>query len=998
MEKHLNKLKLKQDHFYEERGITIDTPKNQRMGFKQYMRWEWYWSTRLMPDGTFPPTGYIYQEMERYNKTHKLSNKKNKSSLQAQNTTYDWEFQGPKTAPGGYDGIGRVNTIKENPNFNGTTNKIIWAGTASGGLWKSTDAGANWINKTPDMGTLGVGDICINPNNSNEVWLATGDGDAGDAYSLGIMKSTNGGQTWTTTGFTFNLSDGAICRAIVQDPNKPDTMLVATNKGVYRTYDGWATSSRVFNSSTYDLEYKPGSNTLLYLSTYSSVYKSTNGGSTWVRKTNGLPTTSRRVALAVAPSASDIVYAEFTSTSHSGHAGFYKSTNSGENWSKVDIAGKNLLGWYEGVGSDATGGQSWYDLCVVVNPSNANEVYVGGVNVWKSTDGGISWNPVSNWAGYYGYPEVHADHHDLYMPNSSRLYSANDGGVDISTNNGSSWIYRGSGLHCTQFYRIGISQNDTSLVLAGAQDNSSFLKNGSIFKKTLSTGDGFEEIIDYTNDNKMYTSSYYGRWSYSTNKGVSWRSGPTPNSQPGNWLTPYVISPSNNNHIYFAYNSGLYKYDATLGTNVRVSTPNIDAHNLAIAPSNSSAILMGSRSTLKKSSNAGATWSSTTLPQSVSVKYLAYHPTDANKVWFASGSFNSGNKVYYSTNGGSSWTNISGTLPNVPCNTIVCVPEANTYTLFIGMDTGVWYKRESDSDWTQFSSELPAVVVTELEYNDDNNTLFAATYGRGLWKIELEGFSTPPTTPIINTPPDGANQIVGSPTAKWDLVTNATSYSLSYSTTPDFTVDVNNSPVLSTNSYEFENLNKNKTYYIKVKASNHAGSSNWSAVSSFTTDGKLSFAPTANIEISLRLYGRYNSQTGLHDKIAAKVELHDTLTNITNSENSLYSFAGVIGTNGIADFEIDGVTNSSYYLVVKIPGYLPIVFPSKRIVKNGETLELSALQPANIVGGSKILELENSIYYLKAGDINDDLYINAYDAIFIPKNEGTDVQTSFPKP
>ncbi len=987
--------------FYEERGITIDTPKDKRMGFKQYNRWEWFWSTRLMPDGSFPPSGYVYQEMERYLNEHNSLKGKKTPILQAHDLTKQWNFLGPKTAPGGYSGIGRINSIKEDPNYNDTTNRTIWAGTASGGLWKSTDAGTTWSNMTPNMGTLGVGDLCINPKNSNEVWLATGDGDAGDAYSLGIMKSTNGGTTWAVTGLTFKHNNYCKMRRIIQDANKPDTMFVSTNRGVYRTYDGWATYTRVFTTSSYDLVFKPGTTSTLYLSTYNDVYKSTDGGSNWTQLTNGLPNSSRRVAIAVAPNNSNYLYAEYTNTS-SGHAGFYRSTNSGTSFTKMDTGTfKNLLGWRKD-GND-TGGQSWYDLTMVVNPTDADEVYVGGVNSWKSTNGGATWNCMTMWYSGSGLPAVHADHHYLYMPNSNRLYSANDGGVDISTNQGASWTYKGSGIHCTQFYRIGISQNDTSLVIAGAQDNSSFLKDGNSFAKTVSTGDGFEGIIDYTNDDVMYTSSYYGNWDISTNKGKSWSRGTIPHKNPGAWLTPYVMSPSNHNIIYFGFTDSLYKYDNSLGTNTFVSDPDsnstLSINNLAIAPSNSSAMLMGSRSQIMKTIDAGVTWSSTSLPQSARVNHISYHPNDANKVWLANGNFYSGKKVYYSTNGGTSWTNISGTLPNVPCNCVICVSDSNSYILFAGMDTGVWYRKENDTDWTQFSSNLPSVVVTELEYNEDKEALFAATYGRGLWKIDLKSITIvpPPSVPTLTIPPMASEDIIVPPTLQWNSAANAVKYRMEYSTYDDFSADVNSVKNITTTSYSPTGLIDNTKYYWRVKSYSLVNdSSAWSNISYFTTGA---CEPTlAKLNVDIRLYGRYDSQLNKHDKVAVRVELHDTLNNIINSANAIHSFGGFIGADGTAKFKMGGVDDGEYNIIIKVPGYLPIIFPNKELIENGETCNLSALQTANIVGGITILHYENNTYYLKSGDVNDDQYINAYDAIFIPKNNGTDVNTSFPKP
>lgn len=984
-------IKQEAHQYWDERGITVNSPKGERGGLKQYLRWEWFWETRLMPDGSFPPAGMVYNEMLQYQ--NNLNKGKNKVKLQG---LFDpeWDNLGPATAPGGYEGIGRINAVVEDPGYNGSSNKILWAGSTSGGLWKSTDAGSTWTHKTKTLGTLGIGDIVINPDDGT-IYCATGDGDAGDAYSIGVIKSTDGGNTWASAGLSWSLNQTYICRRMIMDKDKPDTMLVATNGGVYYTRDGGANWSQGLTGQVYDIEFKPGNTSIVYASTYSAIYKSTDGGATWTQKTSGLPTTSKRIALAVAPSSSNTVYAEYTNTSTSGHAGFYRSTDSGENWTKMDNTFKNLLGWRTD-GSD-TGGQSWYDLCVVVNPTNANEVYVGGVNTWKSTNGGSTWTCITMWYGGAGVAEVHADQHCLYMPNSARLYSGNDGGVDISTNNGSTWSYIGSGIECTQFYRLGISQNDTSLVICGAQDNSMFLKDGSDFSVTSMTGDGFEGLIDYTDDNIMYCSSYYGNWEYSTNGGSSWSNGPKPSSDPGAWLTPYVMHPTNHNYVYFGFTDGVYKFDKTNTTTTKVGDPNTGSNNnLFIAPSNANIMIAGSYTSIKKSTNGGVSWATMTMPSSASCSYFAFHPTDASKIWFTRSGHSSGNKVYYSTNGGTSWTNISGTLPNVSCNTICYVPDGTSYKLFIGMDSGVWYRGENDSDWTQLDNKFPAVVVTELEYEPDTKTLFAATYGRGLWKLILEEATTvTPDVPTLVLPINLSEGIISPVTFKWNTATNATSYRLEIATDADFTTGYASYKSITDTSKVISTLSDNQKYYWRVKSySSSSDSSAWSSSYIFTTGECVK--SVAGLDITVRLYGLWDGTT--HRKAAMMVEFHDSLANITDSETATYKKQGVINANGTINLDMTGIADGDYYVIVKTTGYLPCVTKNKLTITTGSRATLSLMSPTDLVSGDEVLLYETSTYFVKAGDINYDLRINANDAIYIPLNNGKNANLEIPKP
>lgn len=990
-------IKQEAREFYSERGITIDTPKDQRQGYKQYLRWEWFWEARLMEDGSFPPTGMYYQEMLDYNRLQQSKGKGKRMQLQG---SFDppWDFLGPATSVGGYRGIGRINTIKEDPNY--STNSTLWAGSASGGLWKSTDDGSNWTHMTPDLGTLGIGDIEFTTSGSTTtIWVATGDGDAGDAYSLGLIKSTDGGSTWSTTGLSYNLNQTYLCRSMIIDPNNNSVMMVATNVGIKRSTDGGSTWNTAESGQFYDIEFKPGNSSIVYASSYSGVYKSTNNGKDWNQKTNGLPTYSYRVALAVAPSNSSVVYAEFTN-SNGGHAGFYRSLNSGDTWSQMDNGNVNYLA-SDSLGA-ASRGQSTYDLCVVVNPSNANEVYLGGINIWKSTNSGASWTLQTYWAWGASYPEVHADHHDFYMPASNRLYTGHDGGISRSTNQGASWTDIGKSIQCTQFYRLGISQNDSSLVICGSQDNSSFLKNGSSFGMTLPTGDGFEGLIDYTNDNMMLTSSYFGNWSYSTNKGSNWYTGPTPSNNPGQWLTPYIQHPSNSDTVYFGFNNGVYLFDANTGLNTLKGNPNTSTiNNLYISKSNPLNMWAGSKYTIKKSTNGGAGWSTFSLHSNAApVSYMAINPTDPNEIWTTRESFSSGNKVFHTTDGGSNWTNISGTLPNVPCNTVCYVPlsgGSSNYRIFVGMDTGVWYRDENDTDWTQLDDGLPAVVVTELEYQSNTETLFASTYGRGLWKLDFNATSAG-VTPDVATllmPYDEAAYLVSPIDFSWNTASNASKYSLEIATDTAFTQNRSRYDNITAVKKQVSGIADNSTYFWRVKSFSSTGdSSAWSEVREFSTSSCKPAA--AEIEITMQLYGLYNGIA--HQKTPVMVELHKSSTTIAYRDSADYKYPAILGSNNKINVEASGIIEGDYYIVVRTSGYYPLVWKTAKNIKIGESVSLSVSAPSDVYAGSEILQYVGGNYEVKSGDINNDLKVNADDANYIPVNINKDVSNDVPKP
>lgn len=798
------------------------------IGWKQFKRWEWFWEQRVYPTGEFP------NPMQIYNESKKLKlQKKAKNIIQA---VGDWSFLGPSTNSGGYGGLGRVNCIRELPG----NSSVLFAGAASGGLWVSTDGGTNWSCNTDDLATLGVTDIVIDPNNTNVMYLATGDGDYGDTYSVGVLKSTDGGSTWNTTGLNWTVTQVRTISRLLMSPSNSQVIYAGGSAGIYKTTNGGSTWSQVFSTSSIkDMEFKPGTPSTIYAARY-SVYKSTDDGATWSQLTTGLPTSNvQRIALGVSSANSEYVYALMSNNTNSGFLGFYKSTNSGTSWTQMSTT-PNILGWNTNGGD--TGGQGWYDLCMAVSQTNANEVYTGGINIWKSTNGGTSWSCMSSWTS-----SVHADQHDLWFaPGTSRLYSGNDGGVYKTTNGGTSWSWIGSGLKITQFYRIGNSATNSNLVLAGAQDNGTKKRNGTTWSDVIG-GDGMECIIDHSNSNIQYGELYYGQILKSTNGGSSFGSMTLPseyNSSLGSWVTPYVMHPTNASIIYAGYRN-VWKTTNAGSSWTQIS--NFTSGSLTVlhvAPSDPNVIYASTgSSTLKRTGDGGTNWTSYNLPSAQYLTYMAIHKTDPNKIWAAFSGYSSGQKVYYSTDGGANWTNISGSLPNVPVNTIV---YQNDYynRVYAGTDIGVFYKDDNTSDWQEFNTYLPNVVVNELEIHYGSSRIRAATYGRGLWEAEIPVTTLTLNPPNLSSPADNATDIPINTSLSWSSVTDATGYTIQYSTSSNFTTYTQ--PTASNTSLSITNLDYNTTYYWRVKATNGNISSNWSTVYNFTTVSLVLSAPTLN--------------------------------------------------------------------------------------------------------------------------------------------------------
>ncbi|MFK7783773.1 MAG: WD40/YVTN/BNR-like repeat-containing protein, partial [Crocinitomicaceae bacterium] len=262
-------------------------------GWKQYQRWQAFWETRLLPDGSFPNFKNAFHNYQQY----MTANGQAKSLQNAGN----WSPMGPFTynnTDSWSPGLGRVNFIVEDPN----NASIIYLGAPAGGVWKSTDSGATWTPLGDELAVMGVSSIAISAANSNVLYLATGDADGGDTYSIGVLKSTDAGQTWAEVG---NVSGNL--RDIVVDPADEDIVYVASNGGVYKTIDGGANWAEVLTGSYRDIELKPGTASTIYAATSSEVRYSTNSGATWTLAT-AIPGRISRIRLAVTPANNAYVY------------------------------------------------------------------------------------------------------------------------------------------------------------------------------------------------------------------------------------------------------------------------------------------------------------------------------------------------------------------------------------------------------------------------------------------------------------------------------------------------------------------------------------------------------------------------------------------------------------------------------------------------------------------------------------------------------------------
>ncbi|GAK74976.1 glycosyl hydrolase [Nonlabens ulvanivorans] len=683
-------------------------------GYKPFMRWLDAAKAYVKEDGTVQGA----KELETI-----LNERDFRKSGLSDNS--NWSATGPFSIQGTGSwstGTGRANTMTVDPN----NPNIYYLGSPSGGIWKSTDAGVTWTPISDFLSQIGVSAIAVDPTNSNIIYIGTGDDDARDSSSIGLLKSVDGGQTWNNTGLTFSGNDANISEVYL-DPRDSNKIFISSNLGFYRSVDGGVSFSRNLVANVKNIKLKPGSPDTIYLSTNNSFFISTDNGISFTQPSTGLPSGMRRSVIGVSPANPNYVYLLMID-GNANLLGLYRSSDSGLAFVRRDF-GLDIL----------ESSQGFYDLALEVSPTNAEVLYSGCLNIWKSVNGGNSFVKINSWSNPTGNTYTHADIHQIRQF-GAELFVMSDGGIYRSNNDGGSFTDLTAGAQIGQFYRIAVSTQSSAQVIGGLQDNGGQARNGNQWNNFYGA-DGMDGGIDPLDSNIRYGFTQNGGGLYFTSNGGNSLQGSIngPSNESGNWITPLKVDSQGT--IYVGYRA-LYKVQS--GAFVAVSFPfssNID--NIEIDPFNDNIIYISINSELFRSTNSGASFTSiSNFPQNISS--IEVSNIDSNIV-YVSTDFTFG-KVYKSINQGNSFTDITANLPSLGKNTIASLPMSVDGEIFLGTTIGVYKYDDVTAQWSTFNNNLPNVNIRDLEINGVDNVLTAGTYGRGIWQTSVT--AGPPPTDI----------------------------------------------------------------------------------------------------------------------------------------------------------------------------------------------------------------------------------------------------------
>ncbi|MCK5776283.1 MAG: hypothetical protein KAH25_08905 [Bacteroidales bacterium] len=712
---------------------------------------EWMSSQRMYP--------YSEIKMEVYQAEMK---KAHKMVQQSQSRGYEWELVGPTN-------IGGRITDLEMP---ADQSDVIYVGAASGGIFKTEDAGSSWEQIFFDVPTISIGDLVIDPQNPDVIYAGTGEANS-SSYSFlgsGVYKSVDAGASWHFSGLE---NSAYIGRMIVDHANSERIYAAACgnlftpsdDRGIYRSNDGGDNWEQVLfvtdTTAAIDLVQHPIDADVLYAAFWersrgleyrhshgktTGIYKTIDGGDTWEELTVGLPDAmddKGRVGLTISISNPEVLYAFYDMPSQDVYV--YKTDNSGDSWQRID--NNNL----HGMGSSF----AWYFGQVRVHPQDENKVYVLGQYSYRTNNAGSNWSDINN-------SGLHVDHHAMCFDlNSGKTYMGNDGGLYYTLNDGSSWT-KINNLPITQFYAYDVSETDQDFQVGGTQDNNSIhtITGSADDWESHLGGDGMYNRINQQDNSIAYAEYQWGALHVSTNANSNYPYydyvAYNMSGDRNNWSAPLELTPGQNEIAYFgthrvwrSTNNGS-SWTAISGDLTQGGENYFHSLTcLAISPLNANYILSGAADgKINITTDNGMNWQD--ISEGLPYRWITdvvFDPQDENTIYTTVSGFRWDEAlphVYKSIDLGANWTSISGNLPELPVNQLVVDPQ-DSDELIVGTDAGIFMTVDGGENWENINGNLPMVPIVELKLIPATKDLYAATYGVSTHKINLNdvnvGFS-----------------------------------------------------------------------------------------------------------------------------------------------------------------------------------------------------------------------------------------------------------------
>lgn len=709
-----------------EKYFATHDPNRKGSGYKPFKRWENYWQFFTDKDGYILPSETLYQAY-----------KDKITQPNTVNTAADWSNIGPVNAglirytPG----TGRINQMAIDP----SNDQIWYAGAPSGGLWKSFDAGQSWDPIFDEYPQIGVSGIAIDETNTDIIYIATGDDDALDSYSIGVMKSTDAGVTWQETGLTAsNMGRNNALNEIVIHPTDNNIIYVAGSNGFYKSIDAGETFDRspfggISVKDVTDFRLNPGDPDIIYAVTNDGFYRSTDGGENFVASTSTvLPEDFGRAVIGVSPASPNSVYVLYADTGSNDYVfqGLYRSNDNGATFTKTAQSADIL-----------ESSQAWFDLAIAVDPEDFDTLYVGCLNIWKSTNGGNIFGRLNQWS-VNNAAFSHADIHTLKFFNNI-LYAGTDGGLYSSADGGDTFIdYSNNGIMTSQFYRMGMARDDAGKIVGGTQDNAGFVYNNNQWN-TWTGGDGMDYEIDPLNSNIAYGFTQFGSTLWITSQNglnLGWADAP----EQGNWITPLTI---NSNGEVFSGFQAVYKLNSGGWSKLSDNLTGSNIDDLEASPNNPDILYAAEDNRLFISEDGGENFRGISQFDNP-ISDIAINSND-NRVVYVTTSNRVGSaeyrqpanpqvmKVIVPETGNAEKIDITGDLPdNQAFFAIVHQPRDVKNSIYLGTSLGVYRTDDeliAQGLWEDYSNNLPNTAVSDLEISIKDATIAASTYGRGIF-------------------------------------------------------------------------------------------------------------------------------------------------------------------------------------------------------------------------------------------------------------------------